>query len=137
MYWIQNNQYHEGDPLPGDVACPQRPAGYDTFSNGVWSQSAGAQRLATFQSAITAGYDTGLGWKLPLDDASRSLITSDAALLASYLVTASSSGASTFLAANTTVIDDTGTPHTVTNQQALTTYIAYGQYYRQIWAAAQ
>jgi len=142
MYWISpDGQYHEGDAQPGDVMVTQRPQGYDIYNNGIWSQSAEAQNATIFQNNLNLGFTNSFGWVLPLDEGTRNLITSGAALInsviAGYQLTGNTTALNNFLASSYVFTDNIGNKQTVTIQQALNINIAYGQYYQQIWAAAQ
>lgn len=106
----------------------------------IWSQKTGAeQKQLNFQHIIEAGFDTGLGWKLALDNASRNLISGAAALIVSTVALYEEVGDSTskaaFLNSNTHIKDSAGVLHKMTVQQAWQMIVAYGQYYQQTWIA--
>jgi len=124
------------------TASPQPAIGW-SYSGSVFSAPAAGTptKEDTFLAQIAAGYDTGLGWTLPLDDSDRNLITSGATLI-NCAITAlnlqnNSAGVAALLAQSFIFVDITGTAQTVTTQQALSIMVAYGNYYNTIWSAAQ
>lgn len=125
----------------GNTPISAPPDNTYTWNGSAWIQSPQAIKQDTFNTAINAGYDTGLGWHLPLNDAARELITSGATLIVSavegYQLTQNTTALTAFLASNYTFVDVTGIVRTVTVQQAISINIGYGQYYQQIWSAAQ
>lgn len=125
----------------GNTPVPAPADSTYAWNGSAWAQSSQGAKQDTFTTAVNAGYDTGLGWHLPLDDGARALITSGAALIVSavegYQLTSNTTALNSFLASNYTFVDVTGVVRTVTVQQAISINIGYGQYYQQIWSAAQ
>ena len=87
-----------------------------------------ADKLDAFNRAVQAGFDTGLGYKLPMRDDDRNAFTQMLLLV----ITAKGQG----LIDDKTpqiIADLSGTTHTVTTAQFIRLMLTYGTHYKSLW----
>jgi hypothetical protein len=103
-----------------------------TYGWNAVALSEGEAKNATYKAAMTAGFDTGMGFSLKLYDNDRTAFTQLLVLVNEAVKAGAMTEASTV-----DIWDTTSTKHTVTVAQYRMLVLGYGAYFQQITSAKE
>lgn len=116
--------YHEGDPIVGDTAVPQRPDSTYDWTGSAWVVNS---------SRLPVLYATGLGWSMGIDQACLDAYNNDANTIAVFQAfLAMTSNGSLNLSQSFKIKDCTGAMQATTLGQAITIYNAFWTWYKSL-----